>query len=100
MSDRNETEHRPSYDWHDSSCGGSETSGFDGKPLTLPCDCEMPRLFAAAFRDGLAEAKRRLSVVGMHSGNCQEPDKPCTCGLDAAIDNPNPVPWNKPEIEQ
>jgi len=51
------------------------------------------------FAPGLAEAKRRLSLGGMHDGKCPEPDAPCTCGLDAAIDNPNPEPWYKPAIE-
>lgn len=39
-----------------------------------------------AFEDGLREAKRRLSVAGMHDGKCPEPKRPCTCGLDEAID--------------
>lgn len=90
---------RGRYDWHDSECAGGEWTGFGGEPVVEPCNCEMPRLFAAAFRDGMEEAKRRLSVGGMHDGKCPEPTKPCTCGLDAAIDSPAPVPWNTPEIE-
>lgn len=39
-----------------------------------------------ARQAGLDEAKRRLSLAGMHDGNCPEPRRPCTCGLNAAID--------------
>jgi len=56
-------------------------------------------LLDEARQAGLAEAKRRLSVAGLHDGRCPEPDKPCTCGIDAAIDDPNREPWYKPEIE-
>ena len=87
------------FDWHDSICAGGTWTGFDGADVTEPCDCGMPEMFRSAFADGLREAKRRLSLIGMHDGKCPEPRKPCTCGLDAAIDNPDPIPWNEPAIE-
>lgn len=86
-------------DWHDSACGGGTWASFDGAEIVVPCDCEMPAMFRSAFADGLAEAKRRLSLVGMHDGKCPEPRKPCTCGLDKAIDTDDPTPWNEPAIE-
>jgi hypothetical protein len=91
------------YDWHDSTCGQWEGETFGGERIALPCDCGMPELFRSAFADGeragLAEAKRRLSLVGMHDGKCPEPDKRCTCGLNNAIDTPDPTPWYEPRIE-
>ena len=44
------------FDWHDSSCGGMDTTGFDGKPLTLPCDCGMPDMFRSAYESGRGES--------------------------------------------
>ena len=85
------------YDWHDSSCGGGTWDGFDGLPVTLPCDCGMPDLFRQAFADGLREAKRRLSLAGMHDGKCPEPKKPCNCGLDAALTDPTPATEERSE---
>lgn len=78
------------YDWHDSACDKGESIGFGGDPMSWPCNCEMPRLLRVAFDDGLAEAKRRLSAVGMHDGKCPEPRRRCTCGIDDAVDGKSP----------
>lgn len=42
--------------------------------------------FDQGFEAGLTEAKRRLGLGGFHDGRCPEPDRPCTCGIDLAID--------------
>lgn len=42
--------------------------------------------YAEGFTAGLEEAKRRLRLTGLHDGRCPEPNAPCNCGLDAAID--------------
>lgn len=38
--------------------------------------------------DGLVEAMRRLSAAGLHDARCPEPNRSCTCGIDAAIQQP------------
>lgn len=48
--------------------------------------CEVVRSASDVLGPGLREAKRRLSAAGMHDGKCPEPRRPCTCGVDDAID--------------
>lgn len=45
------------YDWHDSACSFLETTGFDGEPLVIPCDCAVPDRIRAAFLAGQRSVK-------------------------------------------
>ena len=50
------------FDWHDSQCGGMGTTGFDGAPLTLPCDCAMPEMFRSAYESGRTDIRARVET--------------------------------------
>jgi len=70
-----------------------DTDAWDGFALTVQAVAEVERLGdpvevreAAHFREGVQAAKRALSAAGMHDARCPEPDDPCTCGLDDAVD--------------
>lgn len=72
------------FDWHDSMCGGSDTTGFDGQPLHIPCDCGMPEMFRSAYESGRAAAfDEAVTRVRQMNGNGR--DEPSDPALDAAI---------------
>lgn len=60
------TKDHPRFDWHDSQCSGMETTGFDGHPLTMPCDCAMPEMFRSAYESGVRaslDVERLMSAL-------------------------------------
>lgn len=96
------------FDWHDADCGFYEGHGFDGEPLTLPCDCGFPAAIAQVEREArqqaltdaiAADPRDRLrqtltengipatAPTGLHSWRCEyyldiDPAKgggPCDC---------------------
>lgn len=69
----------PRYDWHDSACGGMETTDIAGDPLTLPCDCGFPDLFRSAYDDG------RASVAATRAPGTLDVERARRCVVQASI---------------
>ena len=66
----------------------------DGGVITSPVTARLQDILAIE-REAAEQERERLRVragaEGWHDGQCPEPGKPCTCGLDDLFADPEPA---------